>query len=427
MKIRSILACLLGSAMLLQAMPAAASYQSADEIALAVRPMSAGDGIFLSETSRQIFVSPAAAAAGTEFHAGVFIEAERAELSIITMDLVSGSPSITFVEDTFRNPKLSLDPESSVYHLPDGTAFETPFFPYCLGTLSEKGRYNAACYSMGNSFQENGQRLRVTWQYGPLGNAETFLGGASDAFSLVEMDVKLAGGIAPGEYQIGFDATDSVAEDENKSRTIITSNTSVENGKSAYADLVPGLKPLTVTVAPVQLDGAAAAFCRADETAHAVPADIGGTAQRLQDGTLTGISLDDPAFSYAAALPASVTTPETAETPLLYDGAPVVDADGKPVSASYRIGCRGDVDLDGSVSASDAARILIFAAQKGAGGEPHLAEGENDAFAQYLGDVNGTGAAPEINASDAACILIYAAVSGSGRPPDWQQILGGTV
>ena len=423
MKKQRILACLLGSTLLLQALPAAAVYQNKDDITLAVRPMDSSEGVASSGT-QQVCVTPAAAAAGTSFRFGVFIEAEYAHMDMINLDLVTDSTSLTFVPESYRNPKTDIVEPAAAYALPDGTPFESILMPYCLGTLSDKGKYSHGCYSCGTNFMDDNKRFRLFWQYGPFGNAESFLGGASDAFSLAEMEASLAPGTAPGVYHIAFDATDSVAEDENRSRTIVTSNEG-EGKHASYWELVPGLKDLEIVVAAAQLDGEATAFRYADETKAASPADLHCTAKRLQDGTLADAALTDAAFTYAEApaFPDVVTEPQTSEAVLLYGGQPVVTAEGKPANVTYRIGCRGDVDMDGSVTASDAARILIFAAQQGAGGEAHIADAENEAFAQFLGDVNGDGITPDLNASDAAFVLIYAAVNGSGNTPDWQKIL----
>lgn len=428
MKTPAMIAALLGIAVCAQPLTAAAAYESAEEIALAIRPMEAAEGVWFSEDSQQVYVSPAAALAGTDMHIGVFIETERADLNMITMELQTDSASLTFDPETFRNPKMDMAEEASAYTLPDGTVFETVFMPYCLGTISAKGVYNPKCYSMGHFFPEDCRSLRVNWQYGFFGeddlNASAFLGGNSDAFSFVEMDAKLAAETAPGIYHIGFNATDSVAEDENKSHTIVTSYEGTLQ-VSAYADLVPCLKPLEIVVGAAQLDGDAAAFRFADDTNAAAPADLRCTVQRLQDGALTEAPLTDENFTYAEApgFPDVVTEPVTSEAALLCDGMPVLTAAGEPVTAVYRIGCRGDVDLDGAVTASDAARILIFAAQSGAGEPAAMTDPENEAFAEFLGDVNGDGSTCEVNASDAACVLIYAAIKGSGEIPVWTEIL----
>ena len=65
----------------------------------------------------------------------------------------------------------------------------------------------------------------------------------------------------------------------------------------------------------------------------------------------------------------------------------------------------GDLDDNGRVNSSDAALLLIAAAQIGAGQMPEL-----DDLHSQMADVNGDGL---INASDAAMILIYAAKVGA--------------
>ncbi|MBP0972923.1 MAG: leucine-rich repeat protein [Oscillospiraceae bacterium] len=66
----------------------------------------------------------------------------------------------------------------------------------------------------------------------------------------------------------------------------------------------------------------------------------------------------------------------------------------------------GDLDNDGIVNASDAAKVLIAAAAMGAGEASGLTDAQMTAA-----DVNGDGT---VNASDAAIILIYAAAVGAG-------------
>ena len=67
----------------------------------------------------------------------------------------------------------------------------------------------------------------------------------------------------------------------------------------------------------------------------------------------------------------------------------------------------GDVNMDGSVSETDAANVLIAAADIGAGKDSGLTEVQRTAA-----DVNSDGS---INATDAAIILQYAAAVGAGQ------------
>lgn len=94
--------------------------------------------------------------------------------------------------------------------------------------------------------------------------------------------------------------------------------------------------------------------------------------------------------------------------------------DGTQRSQTLTIGSltvcrRGDFHTDGTVNASDAADLLVYAAAIGGGRE--VAVSDVSAFA---GDVNRDGA---VNAEDAADILIYAAIAGSSGSADWADVL----
>lgn len=65
----------------------------------------------------------------------------------------------------------------------------------------------------------------------------------------------------------------------------------------------------------------------------------------------------------------------------------------------------GDTDLDGAVTAADAAQVLMYAAAAGAGDTPELPDAEWTIRADY--DADG-----DIDAADAAGILIHAAQTG---------------
>lgn len=85
----------------------------------------------------------------------------------------------------------------------------------------------------------------------------------------------------------------------------------------------------------------------------------------------------------------------------------------------------GDANLDGVTDAADAAAVLIYAAEKGAGGSPVLVEGQERLSCFYADVTAYTGSAEddEINAKDASAILQYAAIDGTGGVPDWSTIL----
>ncbi len=101
--------------------------------------------------------------------------------------------------------------------------------------------------------------------------------------------------------------------------------------------------------------------------------------------------------------------------------------------ATIVVGQKGDANLDDEVNAMDATMILMYAAERGAGGEAFLTSEEwreKEGLACYLADVNGEYPIPAesngdgVNAMDATAILMYAASAGSGGDPDWDTITG---
>ena len=119
------------------------------------------------------------------------------------------------------------------------------------------------------------------------------------------------------------------------------------------------------------------------------------------------------------------------QTLYVYYEGQLVDAE-----ATVYIGVKGDVNNDGIANASDAAKILIYAAEVGATGKDgYIYSKDNENFeklAYFLGDTNGesvdhgtTASYAEeespLNASDAAQVLIYAAVAGAATDGkcDW--------
>lgn len=72
---------------------------------------------------------------------------------------------------------------------------------------------------------------------------------------------------------------------------------------------------------------------------------------------------------------------------------------------------KGDVTMDRSVDAKDAASVLVHASDVGAGGSGTL-----DEAVQAVGDVDGSGV---LDAADAAKILVYASEQSAGGNPSW--------
>ena len=86
------------------------------------------------------------------------------------------------------------------------------------------------------------------------------------------------------------------------------------------------------------------------------------------------------------------------------------------------IAVKGDANIDGLVNAKDAAKVLVYAADQGAGKTPHLYDGDDtvlELFSVFLANVNGDSS---LNARDAAYILIYSAEQGAGKTPNWDKI-----
>ena len=101
------------------------------------------------------------------------------------------------------------------------------------------------------------------------------------------------------------------------------------------------------------------------------------------------------------------------------------------------IAVKGDANLDGEANSIDSALILVYAAERGAGNEAYIYSAEEemlDMFAYFLADVTGEsedrGATDSLgnegsslDAIDAANILVYAAEKGAGNEPKWHNTL----
>ncbi len=81
------------------------------------------------------------------------------------------------------------------------------------------------------------------------------------------------------------------------------------------------------------------------------------------------------------------------------------------INALLGVTMTGDVNMDGAIDATDAAAVLIHAANTGSGGSGTLSDA-----AETAADVNKDGTA---DSADAAKILIYAAELGADGNPSW--------
>ncbi len=108
-----------------------------------------------------------------------------------------------------------------------------------------------------------------------------------------------------------------------------------------------------------------------------------------------------------------------------------IDGQLAETNATAYIAVKGDVTLDGMPDANDAATILVFAAERGAGNEAWLYSKDDqmlEYFAYFLGDVTGESEnygedGSVMDANDAANILVYAAEFGAGLKPLWEVVL----
>lgn len=98
--------------------------------------------------------------------------------------------------------------------------------------------------------------------------------------------------------------------------------------------------------------------------------------------------------------------------------------DGKTEKLTVTVkAARGDVNFDGDVNAEDAAIILVYAAEAGAGETAVLYSADDadaESEAKQSADIDGNGV---IDAVDAANLLIYAAILGAEGTADWADVL----
>ena len=343
MKHKLIPAFALCSALFLQSLPADAYYESAEEIALSLRVNEFEDGTYADENEiHTIHISPDAAAKGTSLHLGVYIEAERCEISLLGIKLQSDCDTITFNADTLLSPASPAYTTEMPFVIP-GTedAIMSRFKPYCLGKINSSKQYSPGCYTCNLNPDPTDNSLTAYWMYGIL-QATEFLGGASDTFSFVDFDLEVAPGTPAGTYHLSFLTNADARQAETDRLTFLVS----DNGtlqKSEYHNMIPTLNDLTIVV---------------DE----------GTAPEWND---------------------------------------------------FRL---GDVNGDAVINAEDAAALLIYCAEIGAGADASLDAPDGITPEQLLAqaDTNSDGS---YTATDAANILLYAAESGASGSASWDKIL----
>jgi len=424
-------------------LPVNAVYQSSDEIAFSLRAIET-EGCGYIADGNTVYVSPSAAAAGTSVRIGMYIEAEYADLAFLYAKLQSNYAKITFNQESYHNPTAIYSDEKITYTMEDGTEFSTRLKPYCLGMVNSAGFYQANSFGVTNKFTPEENSMNLTWMYG-YGDGDatsaTFLGSRSDEYSFIEVELDLAPDTEAGSYTVSF-VTDDGTE---MGATYLTSDDS-ENGESFYQHIVPELKNLEIVIPNGEY------FIMEHPTAYRWLDDP--TPLRSEDFYPEGtIIYKDTAEGYVAELldfnkfstgvngmtiqfltdPDEFICGNFFET--YYDGmainTPEYYNDGFLFSTVVS-GLRGDANNDKMVNANDAAVILVYAAERGAGGNPTLSDSEYQSMERttyFLADVNegsrncGNGDGTSLDAIDASAILTYSAIAGSGVTPDWNEIL----
>ena len=439
-KIPAIALCLSG---LTNAMPVHSAYHSADEITFSLRSMTGG--YISKDNPNKIYISPEQAKNGTTIHAGMYIEADYADLSYISAVLQSENENIIFQKETFQTPVSYAYEEAQEFILSDGTSFSTRFKPFCFGRINSMNRYETGSYAFDANIQE--LLFTATWQY-DLKNQETwsaeFFGISSDELSFVDFDMQIAPETSAGIYPINFVVKDSFVVGS----TYLTSDDSIpdeENpGKyiSVYNSLVPTLKPLEIVIAetnPIiqtEVINSESMNCfrySHDTTDFSVEDFLPEIVFRYGEDEITE-NVSTLLETFTAGNPESIyskTPVVTSENFLTVSGVPLENDANQQVALTYYIGQKGDVNRDGVVDAEDATIILIYSAERGAGNDYYLTDNTDNTmenFAYFLGDVNGESKnsgqdGSELDASDATFILQYSALTGSGHTVDWNELI----
>lgn len=325
----SAIALSLCGAMLLPSLSAGAAYQSADEIAFRIEGMNT---IGTEDPQTQYLTREEAKNIGS-LHFGIYIDADRAELSLIGVKLTSDTEQLRFDKDTLQQPTVAAydTPLTQFISTADGTQeITTNFKPYCLGTLTSMGVYRPGCYSCTMNVDEEENSFTTLWMYG-IGQATEFLGGAaSNALTFLEFDLLVAPDIAKGTYHIDFETADDAITAEDERLTYIVSDNGTDMVPE-YHNMIPTLKGLTFIV-----EGE-----RGDVTDN----DVLNAADAAE------------VLMYAAV-----------------DGAGTEAKFSADAAQEQRLCRQADVNRDNTIDAMDASLILQYVAAAGAGATPSWEE-----------------------------------------------------
>ncbi len=300
-----------------------AAYESSEEIAFAVRPVDVAEDCFYDATGdeKTIYINQEDIGEGKTLHFSVFIEAETQQMDIVELLLETNSEKITFNSDSFITPSTQIG--TKTYTLPDGTEFSTTLKPYSLGSVGINKVYSSNCMFT-HGFNETQAAFSMNLMLMP-GAKHEFLGGQSDLFSFIDLDVNIAPDIEAGTYRIDF--TDPTTVEKHTNYVSLDVADHSNGASSKYVDTFPVMKGCNICIGKkgdIDGDGEISANDAAAILVYAAQAGTGEDASFTKNG-----SEAEEQFRYSLAS-INGTTP----------------------------------------SATDAASILIYAATIGAGGEP---------------------------------------------------------
>lgn len=468
-------AMLLCAGLVIPAVPANAAY-TPEEITLSLRPMASEEASYAIQENT-VYLTAEQAQAGVSVHMGIYIEAERSDVTILSAKVASGCETITFDSESCFNPSAPGYTEEAVtYTLSDGTTFSTNFKPFCFGMLTAQGSYRPNCFGVNTGFQPEANTM-ITM----ITNTATmpFFGPASDELSFVEFDMDIAAGTAPGVYDLSFVCE---ADGTSLGKTYISS---LRDG-GGYDDVIPQVENARIVISDQEVilpekpvpqhfytdDAEQIAFSQffPEDACVIVSGENGYVTEKIDYSQMQvqpvdafpEEELDDYISSVGNVVMIESDTTEpsspnaywqelqklvennelylkipglfTFYLQLSYKGASLLHDDGSASYAAGYVGHRGDANYDGKTDAEDASKILMYAANKGVGNAASLtgvstnASHLSEKMAYFLADVDGGSLScgedgSMLDANDASSILLYAAIEGAGMTPDWAEIL----
>ncbi|MBR7083709.1 MAG: dockerin type I repeat-containing protein, partial [Oscillospiraceae bacterium] len=308
------------------------------------------------------------------------------------------------------------------------------------GRINNMGNYEHASMFCTANVQEH--LLNYLWNY-DLNNYDEnrnklftakFFGDTSDAYSFAEFDMEIAPDTKAGTYPVNFMTN---PEDFSESTYITCDDSYPDLDNPPYyvsvsSEMIPALQGAEIIVEPPpQLETEIIPIFRnAEDSQEFSLQDFPEEVTISESGISKTVKTEELVNIFETGSPASLLMEEPSkilQSELVFDEVNVLDSNGNPAVLEYWIAHKGDVNLDGAVNAKDAALILVYAADAGAGNEAFLTEShdaQEEQFAYFLADIDGEGKEDSpLNAIDASKIMIYSAMCGSGNQPDWKEIM----